>query len=308
MDASGIRPTMATDAAARIGQSSRHGTTGQASQAASSETARAGLGPSVSSSTGLTETWMAELPLSVLRDEEAMMAEWAWRREISALSQSLDNRNGPVSASQSLDSMRSLWSMLGELSSPSTVNLWQTEVPTSPADLLQGPNPSAPSVLDFALLTSLPQNWPAHIKKLVLRNRMLSSVSDGSNVRGMRGEGLFIPTLVGSWQRGDSTDVVGGLPAGQQPRKAIRWKAESHSVPLSDGRMVHRLVIETRVDGEAVFVTLLSSRPSLSVHIETNHESLRRACETAQPLKNALEGLGWHIERWSVSSLREGED
>lgn len=308
MDASGIRPTTATDPAARIGQSSRNGTAGQAAETGNSGTARAGLAFSVASSTTLTETWMAELPLSVLRDEEAMMAEWAWRREISTLSQAVDNQGGPASVNQSLESMRSLWATLDELSSPATVNLWQTEVPATPSNPLHGLISSAPSLIDFAFLSSLPQNWPAHIKKLVLRNRMLSSVSDSSNSQGMRGEGLFIPTLVGFLQTGDKVAGTGGAPDREELRKAVRWKAESHSVPLSDGRMVHRLVIETRVDGEAVFVTLLSSRPSLSVHVETNHEPLRRACEAAQPLKDTLKGLGWHIERWSVSSFGEGGD
>lgn len=287
MDHAIIRKAETIDSLTKVARAGRGGANRQPSSTATP--AAGGARPVAESASaagvaGGLEAWVSELPLAILRDPRATVSEWAWRREISGralLNQqsAADAETTPVVGQRS--PLQALWSTLAELSSTDIVQRWTTDIPLGqPALAPDTPLPLIP----LSMVTALPMAWPAALKKLVLRDRLLAGVRDAG--QSMLGEGLFLLNALSPDEL--SLGLVGnpfGSGSAHDRVRATRWRAERHSMPLADGRMVHRLRVDVQVDGQAVEITILSCHPALSIHVASDYVPVRVLCQQSDGIR-----------------------
>jgi|GEM_PF-5399246 len=271
------------------------------------------------------------LPTEVLSSPSLTKAEWAWRSFLmdTLLGQALSVANSPAGVSAQGAEMANVqreapppsqWtpvtakepsgqqpevaaanpSLQGTQSlAQNAMSQWWNSLGQWARALERGMNqanwsgslPDA-SVIPFSRLSKgQTAGLPPSQQREVVADRIVSSIvsENGSHY----GFGLFVPP---------QTD--GSRP--QYP--AIRWKGERQTRIDRRGQRIHRLSLEFQLQQWPVHVVLLSAKPSLQVHIRTNHPVLRTfAASPDGVISEQLSQAGWHLDRWTLASLQEEE-
>ncbi len=224
-----------------------------------------------------------------------MRTEWAWRRTVidewmqqAAATQppvETGNETGTSNAAQVLEqSIQTLWQHMDALTqansqAPSGFQ-WPGQMPEQPLVPFARLHPSDVRQLD------------AEQRAGVVLDRMQGAVATPIDPR--TGSGFFFPGLM----------LQQPLPA--DAKHAVRWKAERQTRITRTGQIVYRLKLNIEVAGRPVEITFLSAKPSLSIHIKTADQHVRR--RVAQPdegILSTLRQLGWHVDNWSTSDFTQ---
>jgi hypothetical protein len=135
--------------------------------------------------------------------------------------------------------------------------------------------------------------YPKPIQNWIMLDRLMSSTSN------------------------DAGQVIGGgillMPEHPQPDReirALRWQAERQSRLSSKGQLVHRLVLNIVVNDTPVSISIIAAKPSIAIHIATDHGGLRGRMESGLPdVMETLNRSGWTVDSYHFGRLsNDGED
>lgn len=254
-----------------------------------------------------------QIPLSILSDGILTRAEWGWRRLlINLLVQSSvaegdtasnlempganattsrqihhppvtgeTGANAPAVQNESSSVVRSFRKLLDQLASQPALRQWVADWPSQ----------SRPQIHSFSSLgPSLPEQL----------GTTHESVS-----------WALLDRLTASVQTSDAPVVGGGIlvvPRGpHDPSRAIRWQAYRSS-GSEEGTTSHRIVIDGRLSGKPLRVTVTTMGEALSVHVETDNEQVRAGVVAgSSALRPTLQAIGWILTSMTASSPEQGE-
>jgi hypothetical protein len=216
------------------------------------------------------------LPMEILKSPVLMRTEWAWRRLLVALAQ--------VPPSQSENAVKTLWSTLASLVASESNAEWSTQLP---------PSFEPGRMVPFTDIQShhLAGDESGKLKEWTQADRLMSAT-----------------------RAPDVPQIGGGIfvlpePTSKQQRNAVRWEAQRRTRMTNHGQLVHQLSLELRVDNFPVKIQLLCAKPVLTISLETNHARLRANVQQRwESVQDALQGLGWRVERWTVGTLAQAEE
>lgn len=217
------------------------------------------------------------LPMEILKSPVLMRTEWAWRRLLVALAQD--------PAAQSENTVKTLWSTLSSLFGSQSNAEWSAKLP---------PSFEPGTMVPFTDIQShhLAGDDSGKLKGWTQADRLISATRapDAPQIGG----GIFI------------------LPeplTSKQQMSAVRWEAQRRTRMTNHGQLVHQLNLELRVDNFPVKIQLVCAKPAVSIKLETNHSQLRTNLQQRwEGVQGALQELGWRVERWTVSTLAQGEE
>lgn len=256
------------------------------------------------------------LPVKILASPLLMRSEWAWKRLLTTALETSAKQlaDTPSDAAKSSGSNRSqggvsveptsvtqnglassqantkyeaalkvLWSILADVSDENRQDSWRTTV----QDLH-----SKGSIVEFSQLHHGDINHlsPA-AQQWMIEDRLISSVQMDSYER--IGQGLFL------------------LPSqsGRTDRVAHRFHARKQTRITGRGKLVHRIQFDIRVNDKPVRCTIISAKPSLLVHFDTNDIKLEKHITRGQErVAEVLKNEGWQLMQWSVSPFSEDKE
>ena len=71
--------------------------------------------------------------------------------------------------------------------------------------------------------------------------------------------------------------------------------------------MIHRIQLDLKVNNQPVKCTIISAKPSLVVHFDTNDIHIQKHLSMGQSaIERTLGMAGWHLDKWSVSAYDDG--
>lgn len=255
------------------------------------------------------------LPAEILNSPALTRAEWAWRQLIvqqvlrqfpgedspAALHEAgsppvLASKQSALTSNEQLltqfaqETMGAWWATLGT---------WSQRARQSAARRTWTGLPIQNKVLvPFSQIANadLPQTSPglSGQKMEVLIDRVLSTITTENGVRA--GTGLFVP------------QPSQNAKQPSQPVSALRWTAQRQTKMGKYGQLVYRLAMQFQLQDWPVEIVFLSAKPSLQVHIKTDHPVLTAAVATPNAvIVDRLAEVGWQIDSWSLGSLSESE-
>lgn len=296
----GKKPTEAPEQAASTAESA-----GTAGTLKGKQTARSDF---VSIGDTAIKTITDLLPLQVLSSPGLRQMEWAWRQIITdaatqwayqraQLSQAytrlgkVENQVSSVLSQASENVMQSWWQALSVWAGALRRNGSSAAFGRSIAQGLTVPQENY-GLLPFSQVSSdTYHRLPTPAQHELLLDRVLSAVTS-QNMPQM-GSGIFIPQF---------TDP-------NRTQEPVRWYAERTARLNRHGQVLDRLSIQFSLHDWPVEIVFLSAKPTLYVHVRSDHPNVHKLASSAQPvLAKRLESGGWRLEQWSISQWLKEDD
>jgi hypothetical protein len=255
----------------------------------------------------------ALLPVKILASPLLMRSEWAWKRLLATALETSDEQLADTRGDAAISSasnhvqraenveptsviqngiassqvntkyeaaLKVLWSILADVSDENRRDSWRTTV----QDLH-----SKGSIVEFSQLHHGDINQlPPVARQWMIEDRLISSVQMDSYE--LIGQGLFL------------------LPSqsGRTEQVAHRFHARKQTRITGRGKLVHRIQFDIRVNDKPVRCTIISAKPSLLVHFDTNDILLEKHLTRGQErVAEVLKNEGWQLMQWSVSDFSE---
>ena len=245
----------------------------------------------------------AQLPLAILKSPLLQKVEWAWRRVVGELLDSMLSGGANFVESGKLTQARAMPNPTPRASQVLT-NLWENISNLASGDQQQAPKSSWVSIsgderllIPYSTVTqaTLMLQTPRE-QALILQDRLLTGVEYQAYER--IGNGVYLLPQTG--QSKGRPDVR---------RDAVNWKAQRQTRIGSRGQVVHRLQLDVAVNQHPLRCIITASHPTLIVHFATNDLHLQDVLQAGvTPLTATVRATGWNLDKLTVGSLVTEED